>query len=75
MIIVNNNNICNVANNITVNSEMFADETLSVTAQLTDLVNSANKFGCKITGAVRNCWGTTIDVIACPDSYKNSWTF
>lgn len=63
------------ANKITGNSELFGDEIATVTAQLVELSNSANAFGCKMTGKVRDCWGGTVTVTAIPDNFRTSWSF
>lgn len=64
-----------VANKLTHNSELFGDEVMSVTSQLSELSNSANKYGCPIEGKIRNCWGNTISVVAMPNKFKHSWSF
>lgn len=63
------------AKQITGNSELFGDEIATVTAQLVELSNSANEFGCKMTGKVRDCWGGVVTVTAIPDHFRTSWTF
>lgn len=74
-IIVNKDNVIEVANNMTVNSEMFGDEVCSVVGSLSELVNTANKFGCNIEGKVNNYYGVTFDVLAIPDRRRHSWSF
>lgn len=64
-----------LANKITCNSELFSDEVMSVTSQLSELSNSANEFGCPMQGKIRNCWGETVTVVAMPDVRKHSWSF
>lgn len=64
-----------IANKITCNSEIFADELSSVIADLTALSNSANELGCELEGVISDCWGKKISVIAIPNKRKHSWTF
>lgn len=64
-----------LANRLTSNSELFGDEVASVTAQLAELSNSANEFGCPIEGMINDCWGNSIPVTAMPDMRKHSWSF
>lgn len=64
-----------LANRLTSNSELFGDEVASVTVQLVELSNSANKFGCPIEGVINDCWGNSIPVTAMPDMRKHSWSF
>ena len=64
-----------VASRLTCNSELFGDEVMSVTSQLSELSNSANEFGCSMEGKIRNCWGGTVTVVAMPDVRKHSWSF
>lgn len=67
--------INNLASELTHNSELFGDEVASVTAQLVELSNSANEFGCPIEGKISDCWGGTVTVVAMPDMRKHSWSF
>ena len=69
------NQIQELANKITSNSESFGDELSSVIADLTSLSNSANELGCELTGEVSDCWGGKVSVIAIPDKRKHQWTF
>lgn len=71
---VNHDNIEAVASKITCNSK-FEDEVLSVVADLVELVNSANKFGCVMTAEVNNLWGHTVTVTAVPSVRQYSWSF
>lgn len=64
-----------IANKITRNSEIFADELSSVIADLTALLNSANELGCELEGVISDCWGREISVSAIPNKRKHSWTF
>lgn len=64
-----------VAEKITRNSELFGDESSSVIAELTSLLNSANELGCELTGEISDCWGGEVSVIAIPDKRKHQWTF
>ena len=63
------------ARKITVDSELFGDEVATVAAQLTELSNSANEFGCRMTGKISDCWGGTVTVTAVPDHFRTSWSF
>lgn len=63
------------ARKITVDSELFGDEVATVAAQLTELSNSANEFGCRMTGKICDCWGGTVTVTAVPDHFRISWSF
>lgn len=69
------NQIQELANKITRNSELFGDEVSSVIADLTSLSNSANELGCELTGKVSDCWGGEVSVTAIPDKRKHQWTF
>ena len=64
-----------LASKITADSELFGDEVATVAAQLAELSNSANKFGCRMTGKIRDCWGGTVTVTAVPDHLRTSWSF
>jgi hypothetical protein len=64
-----------LASKITADSELFGDEVATVAAQLTELSNSANEFGCRMTGKIRDCWGGTVTVTAVPDHFRTSWSF
>lgn len=64
-----------LANKITADSELFGDEVAIVAAQLTELSNSANEFGCRMTGKIRDCWGGTVTVTAVPDHFRTNWSF
>ena len=60
---------------ITHNSELFGDEVSGVIAQLTELSNTANTYGCRIPGVVNTYWGESVEVEAIPDTFKDSWEF
>lgn len=64
-----------VAKIITFDSELFGDETMMVIAQLVELSDTANKYGCKITDNVADGWGNYVSVTAVPDKYRHSWSF
>lgn len=67
--------IKSLVNKFTVDSDLFEDEVLDVTRQLTALSNSANEFGCAIEGVVDNNWGSKIPVVALPDCPRHEWVF
>lgn len=69
------NEIQELANQLTTNSELFGDEICSVASQLVALSNSANEFGCAMEGKIFDCWGRTVTVTAIPDKFKHSWSF
>lgn len=69
------NQIQELANKITRNSESFGDEVSSIIADLTSLSNSANELGCELTGEISDCWGGKVSVTAIPDKRKHKWTF
>ena len=69
------NQIQELANKITRNSESFGDEVSSIIADLTSLSNSANELGCELTGEISDCWGGKVSVTAIPDKQKHQWTF
>lgn len=64
-----------LANRLTCNSELFSDEVVSVTSQLSDLSISANQFGCNMEGKIATMWGKTVTVVAMPDVRRHSWSF
>lgn len=64
-----------VANQLTCNSELFGDEVGAVVRQLMELVNSAEQFGCEMTGKVSNYWGNTYTVTAVPSVRRDTWSF
>lgn len=63
-----------LANELTGDSALFADEVQSVIRQLTDLSAVANSFGCEINSNIINLWGSVIPVIAVPNHYKTRWS-
>lgn len=64
-----------LANRLTCNSELFSDEVVSVTSQLSELSISANQFGCDMEGRIATMWGSSVTVVAMPDKYRHSWNF
>lgn len=64
-----------LANKLTRNSELFSDEVISVTSQLSELSNSANQFGCNMEGKIATMWGSSVTVVAMPDVRRHSWSF
>lgn len=64
-----------LANKLTRNSELFSDEVVSVTSQLSELSISANQFGCNMEGKIATMWGGTVTVVAMPDVRRHSWSF
>lgn len=69
------NQIQELANKITRNSELFGDELSSVISDLTSLSNSANELGCELIGEIFDCYGGKVSVTAIPDKRKHKWTF
>ena len=53
----------------------FGDEIDDVMGQLSELSNSANKFGCSMKGIIFDCWGSSVTVVALPDKRRYAWSF
>lgn len=65
-----------VAKRLTHNSELYHDELDSVICQLTKLSESANKYGCAMSGVIHTCYGAVpVTVQALPDTKQHSWSF
>lgn len=67
--------IWEIAEKITCDSEAFGDETLAVVGQLAELSNDANKFGIEVEGSISDMWGGKVAVVAVPNIYRHSWSF
>ena len=75
MIIDNNTNLRNLAQTITVNSEIFGDEVDEVVRQLAEVLGDANAYGCEFTRNIETMWGDTVEVIARPIITCHEWSF
>ena len=75
MTINKNTDLCQVAQVITSNSELFCDEVDTVISQLSSLVRDAETYGCSFTRLVADGWGGSIEVTAVPLCSKSCWVF
>ena len=75
MIKVTKENLMVVANTITDDSQIYGDEVITVVHHLAVLVKTAETYGCDIYGSVPNMWGSQVEVVASPTSYRHEWSF